>query len=69
MNMVFDKIGNRGSWEIAQSAQPAHTILAVYLEPKRFFFFSSRKFSSAAPTGGKGKGDDTNDNGGLRHWF
>jgi hypothetical protein len=37
MNMVFDKIDNRGSWEKAQSARPVRTILVVYVEPKRVF--------------------------------
>jgi hypothetical protein len=52
MNMVFDKIGKGGSWEKAQSAWLVRTILVVYVEPKRFYFwFSSGKFFiSAAPT-------------------
>jgi hypothetical protein len=37
MNMVFDKISDRGSWEKTQLAQPVRTILVVYMEPKRFF--------------------------------
>jgi hypothetical protein len=49
MNMVFDKIGEGRSWEKARSARLVRTILVAYVEPKRVFFFSSGKFSSAAP--------------------
>ncbi len=36
-------------WEKAQSARLAHTILVVYLRGTKKSFFSSGKFSSAAP--------------------
>jgi hypothetical protein len=55
MGVNFVEHGVRQNWQgrgggKARLARLARTILVAYVEPKRLFLSSSRKFSSAAPT-------------------
>jgi hypothetical protein len=51
MNMAINEIGKIGKGRKPHSARPTHPILVAYVEQKkRFFGFSSGKFSSVAPS-------------------